>query len=226
MLNMIAIYGTSTNLPEGASNAQLFRQAEMWKARAFFELKEKKQLTDQHKSELAAVNQKCKGELAAINQKYKGELAAVNQQWEERLDRATKEHKEEKFRLEKKIAEIDKELTKAQELLANLQKKKGAPLKYSDLFDGGILSNHVEAFTLFDTIEQNDAFLELINFTDSSEGSLPVGDGLCENLRQYTDVSPKERAGKVPPPTMDHNSEEYKRHLNKFKAARKPFGRT
>ncbi len=52
-------------------------------------------------------------------------------------------------------------------------------------------------FTLFDTVEQNDAFHELLNFADGSDESFPKGDGLCENLRPYSYVPHDERADKV-----------------------------
>ena len=96
---------------------------------------------------------------------------------------------------------------------------KGNPLRYSDLYEGGILSKHVEAFTLFNTVEQNNAFLELINYADGSEGSFPIGDGMRENLRIYSKVPIEERLGHVEPPDLD--SSEYKTYLRKSKTARK-----
>jgi len=85
------------------------------------------------------------------------------------------------------------------------------------LKSGGLLSKHVKAFTLFDTYEQNDAFLEILNFADGSPGSYDVVDGLCENLRPYSKVKRPERSGEVEPPTMDGDSKEYKEYINRSK---------
>ena len=104
------------------------------------------------------------------------------------------------------------------------------PLCYDDLYEGGLLADHVKAFTLFQTVEINDAFLEIINYTDGSEGSYPKGDGLCENLRPYSHVKRAERSGKVVPPSMDPESDEYidkiRRAKNRRKGAFKEYPRT
>ena len=65
----------------------------------------------------------------------------------------------------------------------------------------------------------NDAFLDLINWTDGSEGSLPEGNGMCENLRQYSKVKMEERLGKVGPPSLDPESDECREYLTRRKAA-------
>jgi hypothetical protein len=76
----------------------------------------------------------------------------------------------------------------------------------------------------FDTFEKNDAFLELLNFADGSEGSLPPGDGMCENLRPYSKVTMAERSGEKPPPSMD--DDEYADYLARRNRARKEGGLT
>jgi hypothetical protein len=58
-------------------------------------------------------------------------------------------------------------------LLEEAHRKNGRPLRYNDLYPGGVLSKHVDAFTFFPRIEQNDAFLKLMNYADGSEGSMP-----------------------------------------------------
>ena len=68
-------------------------------------------------------------------------------------------------------------------------------------------------------MKQNDAFLELINYADGSEGSLPPGDGMCENLRAYSKVSMAERAGEKAPPSL--NDEDYALYLKRRNSARK-----
>ena len=72
---------------------------------------------------------------------------------------------------------------------------------------------HIGAFTLFHTVELNDAFLELINYAGVSEGSYPTGDGLCENLRVYSKVPWEERSGEVAPPSLDRESGDYKNRI-------------
>src|SRR5210317_890411 len=93
--------------------------------------------------------------------------------------------------------------------------------RFIDLEEGGMLSEHVKQFTLFNTIKQNEVFLTALNYTDDWEGSFPEGDGLCENLRTPKDLDWDERAGKKEPPSLDINSPEYKAFLRRSKAARK-----
>jgi len=99
------------------------------------------------------------------------------------------------------------------------------PLRYSDLLQGGILSEHVDAFTLFPTVDLNDAFLDVLNFTDGTEESFPQGDGLCENLRVYSHITREERDGEIDAPSLDPDSEEYDRYIKRSKAARKKWNR-
>ena len=90
--------------------------------------------------------------------------------------------------------------------------------------DGGILSKSVHSFSLFNTVEQNDAFLALVNHADGSDGSFPVGDGLCENLRYYSRVTLEERAGTEDPPCL--NDEDYAKCLRWGKAKRDSMATT
>ena len=62
-------------------------------------------------------------------------------------------------------------------------------LTYDELRPGGVLADHVKDFTFFPNFKCNDAFLDLINFTEESE----PGDGLCEGLVRYSTVSVAER---------------------------------
>ena len=62
-------------------------------------------------------------------------------------------------------------------------------MSYEDLRPGGVLGKHVNDFTFFPNFECNDAFLDLVNFTDHCE----PGQGLCENLVRYSRVSVEER---------------------------------
>lgn len=94
----------------------------------------------------------------------------------------------------------------------------GRPLRYNDLHDGGVLSKHVDAFTLFPTVGQNDTFLDLLNYADGSKGSFPVGDGLWENLRPYSKLSRAERSGEVDAPTLE--AEDYAKWLQRRKRAK------
>ena len=63
--------------------------------------------------------------------------------------------------LEGLIKQIESEINE-------LKVQKGQPLRYKDLYPGGggVLANHVRSLTLFHTIEQMGAFLELLNHTD------------------------------------------------------------
>ena len=73
------------------------------------------------------------------------------------------------------------------------------------------------AFTLFNTVEQNDAFLSIINYADNGRGSFPKGDGLCENMCQYSKLNRVEQDGDDEPTLMDMDLKEYKDHLKMSK---------
>ena len=95
---------------------------------------------------------------------------------------------------------------------------KRSPLRYSNFAKGGLLSKNVDSFTFFKTIDQNNAFLELINFSDVSEGAFPVGDELCQNLRQYLKVTMDECAGNVPLHYFEPDSDRYKKYFKRREA--------
>ena len=46
----------------------------------------------------------------------------------------------------------------------------------NDLYQGGVLSKHVDAFTLFTRDEQNNAFLELLKYANGSDSSFSAGE--------------------------------------------------
>ena len=101
-------------------------------------------------------------------------------------------------------------------LLEDPMEQKGKPLRYDDLYTGGIISLRVKAFTFFDTVELNGAFLELMNYFDGSYGAFPDGDGLCENLRPCSRVPRKERSGESEPSAL--NAEEYENYIRRQKS--------
>lgn len=203
MLNMLALDGSSfSSSNTEASPTQLRRQVEMWKARSFYLRKEKLEQEERHAVELSSIR-------------------AKHNETIEKKDAEIKRLKESMSNLENETKELRDQLSSANHsLLEYISAKKAQPLRYHDLYDGGIMSHHVKAFTLFDTVEQNDAFLDILNFADGSEGSFPVGDGLCENLRVYSKVKREQRSGEAGSPSMDRNSEEYADWLRRSKAAR------
>ena len=135
-------------------------------------------------------------------------------------DELINEQKEKIDELEDELKQLREELEKTREELKEAREKKGQPLRYKDLFGDGILSKKVGSFTFFNTAKLNDAFLDIINFADGSEGSLPVGDGMCENMRRYNKVSHAERDGTVPPPCMNPDSDEYRKNIEAVKVQR------
>ena len=80
-----------------------------------------------------------------------------------------------------------------------------------------MISNRVKAFTLFNTIEQNDAFLELLNFADDTDNDFPIGDGSCENLRRHSKVTNSERDGEIDPPCLSRYLKEHVEFLRRKK---------
>ena len=78
------------------------------------------------------------------------------------------------------------------------------------MYAGGILGKDVHSLTLFDTIEQNNAFLTFY-----------VGDGMCENFCCYSKVDVKERSGDHDPSSLNHNGDEYGTYLQRRRAAMK-----
>jgi hypothetical protein len=59
-------------------------------------------------------------------------------------------------------------------------KAKKGTLTFHSLCSGGILEKYVKDFTYFATVELNEAFLEVINYSDGSEGACEEGNGLCQ----------------------------------------------
>ncbi len=169
--------------------------------------------------------------LLEMKQQYEKNLMEKERELKEKereLDEARaviKEHVETISKLEAMIKEFEKEDQAKATLLKELREDIARPLKYDDLYEGGKLSKHVKNFTFFNTIRQNDKFLEALNYTDGWEGSFREGDGLCENLRSPKDVDWDERAGRKEPPSMDIDSSEYKDFLRRSKAARKTTSR-
>ena len=127
--------------------------------------------------------------------------------------------------LEKENARPVEEMKEKMALLEECRERKAQPLVYEDLYNSSLLSKKVSAFALFDTVQLNDTFLNIVNYADGSEESLPEGDGMCENMRSYSHVKDEERDGSKAPPSMGINSDEYKQYIKKCRAARKG-GRT
>ena len=193
---------TSTVDQVSNSLPQLRRHIEMWKTRSHFF---QEQLTQQKQNHIQ--------QLAGTKRKYE-EIIDSNKCNIERKNNTINKLKTDNAQFEKKLEQVQ-----AKPHL--LQQKKGQLLCYADMYARGILSKNVHSFTLFDTIEQNDAFLELINYADGSDGSFDVGDGLCKNLRCYSKVDTKEQSGDHDPPSLNHNSDEYRAYLQKRRAAMK-----
>ena len=207
MLNMLAIDDGASS--EQTSNeketiSSVLRRMEMYRARAHFLQEERKEQEESHSTELSGMKRK----FEEMNNTTKQQQTTISEH-EKSIHEITRERDDLKSKL-------------AAEKLKQCHEKKASPLRYSDLYHGGILSNHVSSFSLFDTVEQNDAFLDLINYADGSPGSFPEGDGLCQNLRSYSHVKMDERKKEVdPPPAMEPDSEEYRRWLSRSRAARK-----
>jgi len=104
-----------------------------------------------------------------------------------------------------------------------LTNAKGKPLRYTDLYAGGILSKQVDTFTFFSSIELNDTWLKLINFTDD-EGSFDEGNVLRQNLHQYSKMRFDERKGDVFPSSYEPESEEYAKWLKWLKLRKAALG--
>jgi chromosome segregation ATPase len=71
--------------------------------------------------------------------------------------------------------------------LRNLQQElencaESGALTYDDLKTTGRLRKQVKVFKYFETFEQNDLFLEVLNWVDGTEDSNNEGHGMCENM--------------------------------------------
>jgi hypothetical protein len=204
MLDMLVIDGGSSPAPQPGTKRsiiQLQRQADYFKARAMQLQSEKEGREVFHQRQLAGTKRK---------------YEAIQEENEAEIERLKKEN----LKLQEEKEELEKELARLRDLLEELKQRKASPLCYNDLRKGGILSKHVEAFTLFDTVELNDAFLEIINYAEAFD----EGDGMCENLRQYSKVKWDERKGEVEPPCMEEG-DEYTKLIKKKKAARLRYER-
>lgn len=179
----------------------LQRQLRLWRSRAFQLHDEKKKQEESNEEKLAGTKRK----LDEMRENHEAEL----EQKQKEVDS-----------LKKDVDGYKKKCEDMQDQLIKLKEEKGAqPLRYVDLYEGGILSKFVSSYTLFSTVELNDAWLELINFADGTEGAFPEGDGLCENLRAYSsDVKMPERKGEQDPPSLDPNSKEYQQYLKRRRA--------
>ena len=144
-----------------------------WKSRALALAKEKDDLIAQHADSI----QRKDNVIVTLNARFEAK--------EKRMLDGINKLKADNLQLEDRVNELKDEIV----LLTNAN---GKPLRYKDLYAGGILSKHVDAFTFFSSVELNDAWLELMNFTDG-EGCFDEGDGLCENLRRYLKVRFDER---------------------------------
>lgn len=179
----------------------LQRQLRLWRSRAFQLHDEKKKQEESNEEKLAGTKRK----LDEMRENHEAEL----EQKQNEVDS-----------LKKDVDGYKKKCEDMQDQLIKLKEERGAqPLRYVDLYEGGILSKFVSSYTLFSTVELNDAWLELINFADGTEGAFPEGDGLCENLRAYSsDVKMPERKGEQDPPSLDPNSKEYQQYLKRRRA--------
>mmetsp|Transcript_23108 Transcript_23108/g.46213 ORF Transcript_23108/g.46213 Transcript_23108/m.46213 type:complete len:495 (+) Transcript_23108:221-1705(+) len=185
-----------------AVNERHAKEKLAWKEKHDAALSELKQ---KHEKELKANEE----QLKANEQKYEKQLKANEQTYKEALkakdadiSAATSvihDQKETIERLNEMIANLDEDVKEKAELLKQLRASGGRPLKFQDLFDGGMLSKNVKNFTFFHTAKQNDLFLEVLNYADGSPGSYPEGDGLCENLADIkVSVGTNDRESKIP----------------------------
>lgn len=212
MVEMLVADGSAT-IPsrQKMSNRQLRMEIDMWRSRAMHQLGER----NERNHELCEL----RSQLAGMKRKYEDLSKESEEELRKQKDRAEK--------AEAMVAELENKVAALRETLEMARKEIGRGLLYRDLYERGVLSKHVEAFTFFLTVEENDAFLDLINYADGSEGAHDNGDGMCENLRSYAEVNFDERKGtKEPPSLMDPDSDEYKAFLRRSKAGRQSSGRT
>ena len=148
MADMLIIDGSANVNPR---KAQLRCEIDMWKRRALFERKERDREVGELNSQLAGTKRKL--------EEFTSESSA-----------RILNHKEETAAWEAEKREMERQLAEATSLLEQLKEEVGRPLRYDDLYPGGILSKHVGAYTLFKTVNQNDAFLDIINYADGSVG--------------------------------------------------------
>jgi len=90
------------------------------------------------------------------------------------------------------VAGYQKEIERLNAVLERIRSGKKL-LSFDSLRPGGILNRNVKDFTYFPSYEANEAFLEVINYAEGTEGACEAGDGLCECLARYTKLSIEER---------------------------------
>ena len=83
---------------------------------------------------------------------------------------------------------LKKEVEEMSGYIVELEARK-VTLSYDDLKPGGTLADSVADFTFFPDFDCNEAFLDLINYTEACE----PGEGLCENMVRYHHVSVRDR---------------------------------
>lgn len=189
---------------------------------------------EQHKQEIAELKEKhekvmnqlkdtFKTEIETLKREYDNRSEALKREYDNRLeekDAIIDEQKETIRQLEEEFEKLDVEYNKVSEELLEYRKGKAQPLRYDDLGEGRILAEIVSKCTFLETKEENDLFLEILDYADGTEGSYAVGDGLCENWRKYCDISFDERSGEKEPPVMQMDSPDYKRYIERVKAGR------
>ena len=208
---------------------QISNDRELSEAKTKYNKDMTKALED-HKKAMAATVSIHEKVMAATVSSHKQAMATTKKSHEEAMKkkvaeldaaRATiSEQKDEIVKLNKLFDELDEEYRQQAELLKQRWESSEGPLTYDDLLPGGRLGHNVKDFTFFRTKEQNDLFLEVVNFADGTEGAYDEGDGLCENMRPYNNIKPEERDGLIEPPCMDMNSPEYATRIQNSKRAR------
>ena len=84
--------------------------------------------------------------------------------------------------------QLKKEVKELTDTILELEARK-VVLSYDDLRPGGALADSIGDFTFFPDLTCNEAFLNLINYTEVCE----PGDGFCKNMVRYHHVGVQER---------------------------------
>ena len=110
----------------------------------------------------------------------------------EGLNATVKIERDERIKIQLERDQLKEENVKLKAAIERLEQRLEESkfvLSYEDLKPGGALANYVNDFTFFPDFDCNDAFLDLINYTEACE----EGNGLCENLVRYSKVTMSER---------------------------------
>ena len=127
-------------------------------------------------------------------QKLKGELEVEKKKLESALShidglKATVEVLEnDKIRIKLERDQLKEENAELRATIQDLEqrlKEKKYCLSYDDIKPGGILGKYVSDFTFFPDYACNDAFLEVLNYSEACD----AGRGVCENLARYSKVN-------------------------------------